>query len=258
MINATVIAPGIVEMKDTDRQVFTVDTDLYTIIRNRRVWTHPETGYLMIDEVCHHQKQTVMSYPLAAWWYRIMSLSDLPSANELNIRFDNDDCRDVRYKNLVRLAKRSHAPMTYKPKKPTQNLTPDSRLVLSEGKALSEKLLDVPTRLHVDYLPFGDSPVYFAVWKENGKTYCMQLGQDIGGKIAKRITEQTRREDTARQRRDVRVANEQARQHTHEWIPFTCTDPTHTTTQLNCAGCIEAHTLNMRHKKMFEREEGAA
>jgi len=110
----------------------------------------------------------------------------------------------------------------------------------------------VPTSLHVDYLPFGASPFYFAVWKENGKTYCINLGQDQGDRIAKRITEQEQREQAHRERLEKRRENERKRATLEEWIPFTCSQ--HETYQFWCDECLAAHNANRRHKNMMQED----
>ena len=145
--------------------------------------------------------------------------------------------------------------MSRKIGKPTLPLTPDSRLVVQESKALFEKLQDVPTRIHVDYQPFGDSPVYFAVWKENGKTYCSLLGVDQDGRIAARIAEQEQREKVHAERLAQRRENEAKRSTSEEWTPYTCSQ--HDTYQFSCAECLEVHKDNMRHKRLMQEDDVA-
>lgn len=95
-----IIAPGVVEMRDASNQTYLADEELSYILINRRVWTDTETQELMIDDVSYHQKQCIASHRLADWWYRIMSLSDLPS--DLDISFRDGNARNVTYGNLKR------------------------------------------------------------------------------------------------------------------------------------------------------------
>src|SRR6266568_4402603 len=96
-----------------------------------------------------------------------------------------------------------------------------------ELSTLIDNLLDVPTALHVDYYTAGDKQLYLATWKENGRNYKVYLGEDIDGRIAKRITRQERRERKHQERLEKQRASLEA------WIPLTCTF--HETLTLSCA-----------------------